>query len=416
MRRTACLVILTLLCATWLTASATADIVVLKSGGRIEGEVIDRGDFVEIRIRAGVSTTIARKDIKEIIIKKSPIQMYQERARLIADNDSLGHYHLGLWCKDQNLARQAEKEFKKAIKIDPEHAESRKELGHEKIDGKWLTKEEIMTEKGFVKYKGRWMPKEDADKKKALADLLKGIKTDIKEIEKAKGEPPVHTIEKLSTITNPAALDVLTRALRSKSVHVRIAAVASLGNIGNDKTRKTFLSMTIKDKDNEVRAACAKSLFTLSRRTGKTKELKKLIQTMFKQGYPDHRRAAAEALGNIGDKSFITYIIRALVITIEVRVKDDNDPFGVPKTQEEKDKVGKVGWRPRKPTASGGLDIGPKKNKVKKPWNNVKALEALKKMTGQDFGYDQKQWKEWHLNELEKEVDRENPEPEDENK
>ncbi|TET37520.1 MAG: HEAT repeat domain-containing protein [Planctomycetota bacterium] len=418
MRYKFCLYLLALSCALAFPASAEADIVILKNGGRIEGTVIDRGDSVEVVIRPGVSTTIPRKDIEKIIIQTSPAQMYRDRARQLAADDALGHYHLGLWCKDQGLTREAEKEFKKVIKIHPGHEGARKELGHEKVDGKWLTKEEIMLKKGFVKYKNRWLPKEEAEKKRKLDELIKGIRGSIKEIEKAKGDPPLNAIEKLSKITDPAALNVLTKSLRSKNVHVRAAVAASLGFVGNRKTKKTLLSIIFKDKDGGVRAACAKSLFMIARKTGDAKEIKKLIEMMFKQGYPVKRKAAAEALGNIGDRQFITYLIRALVIEIQVKSKEeDMDPFGVPVTPEEKDRVRARGWRPRKLTNPGGVSVGPLKDKTKtKPWENPKALEALKKMTGQDFGYDQKKWQEWHLKDLEKQADEEEPKPEDDEK
>ncbi|MHC4661459.1 MAG: HEAT repeat domain-containing protein [Planctomycetota bacterium] len=415
MRRHTTLPVLAVAITFLLVSTAAADIVILKNGGRIEGEVIDQGDSVLVRIKDGMTTTIQRKDIKEIIIKKSPLQIYEEKSFALADDDLLGHYALGLWCLDQGLNKEAEIELEKVIALDPEHEGARKQLGHEKADGKWLTKEEVMTQKGFVKYRGKWMKKEEAEALQKKEELEDNIDEWTKAIERAKDEPPAEILEKLSKISDPAVLDALIKELRSRSEHVRAAVAQSLGLIGDPKPGKKLLKLVIDDKHEKVRAASAVAINGICRKTHNYDLLNKIIETMFKQGYPKDRRAAAEALGNIGDRGFVSYLIKALVIKVKVRDKsgDEFDPFGTGGSTSGvgRSKVGPKGVRVgghAGGSSQGGFSAGPvdEKHKIVEK-QNPKALEALKKITGQDFGYDKDAWQEWYLKDLEKRAEEE---------
>jgi len=135
MRRVA---VWTLLCAvTLFSTAAFADRVHLKDGRVIQGQVIDKGDQVEIRLKLG-STTVRKDEIVRIEKVKSPAEVYKEKSAALADDDADGHFQLAQWCREQDLTEEAHAQLLKVIAIDPEHARARALLGHVKVGGAWL--------------------------------------------------------------------------------------------------------------------------------------------------------------------------------------------------------------------------------------------------------------------------------------
>ena len=120
-----------------VSASAYADRVHLKSGRTLEGEVIDRGDQVEIKLKFG-SITVPKDEIASIEPVEDPAETYRKKVAELADDDADGHFQLAQWCQMRGLEEETRAELLKTIEINPEHAEARALLGHVKIDEKWV--------------------------------------------------------------------------------------------------------------------------------------------------------------------------------------------------------------------------------------------------------------------------------------
>ena len=82
-------------------------------------------------------------------------------------------WELAQTLKTNSKYADARKVMEKVIAIDPEHADARKGLGHQKYDGKWFKssvelmmfrrkEEKAMREKGLVRLKDEWVPQADA--------------------------------------------------------------------------------------------------------------------------------------------------------------------------------------------------------------------------------------------------------------
>ncbi|TET32212.1 MAG: hypothetical protein E3J72_20200 [Planctomycetota bacterium] len=126
-----------------LYAAAQADVIHMYDGRKITGRIVSQDDeTVVVRARHG-EITLDRDDIERIEKGKLPEEVYEEKAGALDKGDAQGHYELGLWCKENRLRPEAKKEFKKVIAADPDHKGARKELGHTKVEGKWLTAAQI---------------------------------------------------------------------------------------------------------------------------------------------------------------------------------------------------------------------------------------------------------------------------------
>ncbi len=135
-------------CLLLLAISASyADIIKLNTGGQVEGRIIeDTEDYIRVKTITG-ETVIYREDIEKIIRKKTDWEIYEEKESQIAkSNDAQKHCELGIWCKEHYLLTFAEKQFLRAIQLDPKHEKTIGELaalGFQKRDGKWLSAREL---------------------------------------------------------------------------------------------------------------------------------------------------------------------------------------------------------------------------------------------------------------------------------
>ncbi|MBW2993219.1 hypothetical protein KY317_01440 [Candidatus Woesearchaeota archaeon] len=171
-----------------LCAIALGDVIHMCDGRKITGKIIrEDADSVVVKTRYG-EMSIPRSDIDHIEKGKVPEEIYEEKAKALKKDDGEGHYQLGLWCKENNLNKEAKEEFKKAIAANPDHEDARKQLGYEKVEGKWvLTAKEAKEQK---KTKQSDQKKEPSSQLSAILNLVeiavkKGKLTNSAKLEKA---------------------------------------------------------------------------------------------------------------------------------------------------------------------------------------------------------------------------------------
>jgi len=150
-----------------LALPALGDVVHLKSGGSIEGQIVATPTGVIVKLPAGdiaiPSDTIARIEKKE-----SLLDQYQQRAAAIKVPDPEAHYQLGVWAYMGGLKLHAQDEFRKAIALNPNHIGARQALGYRYEGGRWVTEDEEMQARGFVRHEGQWMTPEAASRLQTL--------------------------------------------------------------------------------------------------------------------------------------------------------------------------------------------------------------------------------------------------------
>ncbi len=151
-----------------IVAPAGADTVVFKGGHKLEGTVLEEGPgWIRFKTRFGTQK-IERSRIREIIAGKTREQEFADRRAGLDLDDLAGHVELALWAKTNKLKRESQELFEYILVLDPDHALSRRELGHVKYNGDWITKEEHeriqeaeWKAKGYVKKGGRWVPADE---------------------------------------------------------------------------------------------------------------------------------------------------------------------------------------------------------------------------------------------------------------
>ncbi len=187
---------LALLLVCLLPTMLRADILYLKSGGTIEGKVIDAGNSYRVITRDG-ELLIAKSEVLKIVPSTDPVTVFTARFAAIDPKDPkavAAYQDLAGWCHANELPTQEQQCDQAVIGIDPENAAARAALGYEKIDGKWLNGDDKMAAKGLVKVKGQWVTpeaKQDiqrtdklvqaADANETAADDAKQATTDLEQ-------------------------------------------------------------------------------------------------------------------------------------------------------------------------------------------------------------------------------------------
>lgn len=109
----------------WLEVNTYADVVYLKSGGKIEGKILSVSeDGYELKVRAG-KVFVKKKDVerveeKDVDLSKiySPLEQYTLRLSKIDPYSAEAHFQLGMFCLENKLYEEASNEFRLAKELD----------------------------------------------------------------------------------------------------------------------------------------------------------------------------------------------------------------------------------------------------------------------------------------------------------
>jgi hypothetical protein len=370
----------------WPLAAVRADIFLLVTGGEIHGELANpdespRRQFV-IRPYAGGELTLDASRVTSIV-QQRPIDAEYHRKQIEYDDSVQGHWDLAEWCRENRLRDQRRFHLEQILRLDTDHAEARRLLGYDQVDGKWLTRDEKMRSRGYVKHLGRWMlpqEKQILEKHTAAKQLEKEWYEKVKRynswlsgVKRPRGE------EHLLAITDAHATDALVRGFeRTKSRQDRGIYARALSNVGTPKAFESLTKRTLVDPDEDFRYQC---LELLERHKPPVAVANYVTALKSKDNQQVNR--AATGLAYIGDLSVVNPLIDALITTHKYKLGNQNP--GAVSTSFG----GVVGSQGNSFSSGGGSKI------VFRRHRNEAVLSALRELTGKDFDYDQSAWKSW---------------------
>ncbi|MBI2922929.1 MAG: hypothetical protein HYY18_17885 [Planctomycetes bacterium] len=122
-------------------SAASADVVYMKDGRKIEGALTEKGDQYAVKTKFG---TIFVKKAEVERIERDPAGEYAGKAAALEATDADGHFRLGEWCRERSLSTEAAAEFQKALAADPGHEGAHKALGHARMGDRWAPVMEIL--------------------------------------------------------------------------------------------------------------------------------------------------------------------------------------------------------------------------------------------------------------------------------
>jgi PBS lyase HEAT-like repeat len=369
-----------------------AEVFELEGGGRIEGEWINREErpLTKYQVRRqGVLVTLPLAQVIDVV-RRSPAELaYAQKAPATADTVE-AQWELADWCRTSGLPNQRKVHLQRVIELDSNHRRARAALGYVFQNGKWTTQEAIRRADGYELYRGKWRtPQEieileadsrtDITQKDWLARLTR-LRRDLDEPGKAKA-----ALETLAAIKDPLAIGPLGQMFsreRARSVKALYTDLL-LGMVASDPSLQPrvlplLVFQAMRDKDIEVFYYIVDKL-ALQKHPLVTEGFAERLASASNE---DVNRAG-EALGKLQDKSAISPLIEALIT----------------KHQQIRRGAG------ANATTTGFVDgnsffkQGDETQIIIVSVQNQHVLAALGKLTGVDFGFEQKAWRSWHAQE-----------------
>lgn len=411
-----------LACALLLAGSSIsrADLVRLKSGGEIRGQV-DRkssgpsSSTVVIETLSGATIVIDRAQVQFVSRRPLLVEEYETLARRTPDTVK-DQWQLAEWCRKSGLRNQRETHLTRVVEIDPAHEEAHQALGHTLHDGVWMTRDELMTSQGYVKYKGKYITQQELDLHEKTRAEIEAEREWFGKVRLWHGwitgrndDRRVQGLEELKKIDEPAAVVALSKTFADETnPALRAIYLQILEGIPGDRAVPAIVRQSLHDVDNELRYRALNALKPEQHSIAAPYYVRELRNDQ----NPIVCRAG-QALARVGDESCIPKLIEALVTTHKYKVSipekkgsltmGTNGAFSlgggsagnmlVPPELAAMIASGQV------PPSALSQGTGPPERvrvvTIKYDHQNAEVLATLQRMTGESFGYEERTWNLW---------------------
>ena len=247
-----------------------------------------------------------------------------------------------------------------------------------------LSPQELMTARGFVRYRGMWRTVQEIEliERSDRVNLAQKEWTiRLERLRKRLDDPrqAEAAVEEIREIADPFAVPALAAALgKERMPRVRADYVEALSHIRGPEAMTTLVSVAVDHADPETRILAAERLVDI----GPEMAAQAIAGAL---GGADNARInrAAEVLGRLGSASAVGPLIGALE-TEHMLVAGGGAPEGSTTAT----------FTP----SGGGLSMGGGPKRQKTRVQNQRVLEALVKITGENFDWNTAAWRAWQAN------------------
>lgn len=383
-----------ILVAIW-TPAVRADLFELKEGGEVDGAVVQRsesGDYV-VRTSDGAEISLERNSIQRIIQRDDAAAEYRRKSRSAPDTVE-AHRELAEWCRARKMLTEADHHLARVAELDPEDEEARRSLGYRKVGNRWLTSDELMTERGMIFFDGKYRTKQDAalrdrDQKQSTVnvDWFQQLRLWRGFIDNRRPERVAEGQAQIRAISDPQAAPALIRVMEGEQDdEVFRFFLSVLAQLDHPAALQQLVAYTLDPEMNpEFRAQARDYLLRWPRPVP-------IVPYVNALKSKDNKvvNLAGLALGHLNDPAAISPLIDALVTT-HTRVLNPGNGGGGDQIT--------AGFGTPGAGGGGGLSMGGNAPKtIKEDYNNERVHQALMKLSGkQNFEYDEPAWRAWYV-------------------
>jgi hypothetical protein len=396
-----------------------ADVVLLRSGGEIRGEILEndrdleKSPQVTVRTLTGATISVSRNQVESLTRRRLVLEEYESLRRATLDTVD-AQWNLAEWCRERSLSRERETHLERVIQLDSEHVRAHRALGHIQHDGRWTTRDELMASRGYIKHKGKYiLPQElelleqeqrESEEEKAW---YKKVRMWHGWLESDRSDRQSEGLARLQTIRDRDAVPALVRYFADDpNERIRLLYISILSQIQDEKAIGPLVMQSLKDESQLVRQAAVSGL-----RSERVKAMPAYVRAL-KNDLNVVVNRAGTALAELGDETVIPELIEALVTSHRYRyLVPESNQIGF---RTDGSMVSSPGAVPLPPDiagllATGQLPYGVQVNQaptpgqelrtkavlVRRDEQNPSVLTALQLLTGQDFGYNEAAWRAW---------------------
>lgn len=375
---------------------AEAEVVVLKSGGQVEGELLNTSrksdEPVELRTPLGVKLSFDAQQVQRVIIKSDAEKQYEQLAPKTPDTVA-AQWDLAEWCRQAGLTELRHRHLEAVLRLNPNHEDARGALGFQKFDGQWLKPEDWMRARGYVRYQGSWRLKQEVEvdvraRQQELADKQWRQKIKMWKEQLGNSRRSAEAWANLQGIRDPFAAPALLDVFKdsSESRDLRLLALDLLLKMPGDYVGGVLVNLGLNDPDGNIRDRCLELL--KERRSG---EAVAVYAKLLKDKNNSMVNRAALCLERLEDTEATLPLIEALVTTHTYWVSQGGGPGSIGASFGKND----PGSAPGGPL--GGMGMGGKPKPVKRDHNNETVLAALTRLhPGVNHRFDEDKWRQWY--------------------
>lgn len=392
---------------------ARADLVKLMNGGELRGKVITQKDGrnqIRLETVTGATVIVDRDQTQFVTMRSAVVEEYETKARRIEDEWER-HWELSEWCRQHALPKQREVHLRRVTELSPDHEKAQLALGRVWNKGAWVDRDELMTAQGYVKYKNKYITPQELEIIEKTADELQRERGWFQKIRAWHGwltgmnaDRHRKALDEFQTLDDPNAATAIIKFLSDDPhIEVRRICVSVLIKISGHKAATGLIKIALFDMAPEVRELA---------REGIGREYYDQAQNSFIQALRSEYNVvvcrAAMALGEIGDKKAVGPLIDALITAHLYQVTSDipsqptysfttDGGFGPNGTAIPAHVLAAVRTGQMNPPiiAPSGDQLPKKTVTVRVEHQNSEVLDALEKLTQQNFGYDKRTWGLW---------------------
>jgi hypothetical protein len=384
--------------------SAQADTFYLRSGGQIDGDLMNASESPRksyVISVAGRGQITLQADVVEKVEAVRPELAEYEKLRRKTGETVVEQMSLAEWCREHGLSAQRKTALEHVLQLDPEQPEARKMLGYRKVKDQWMTHDEEQIDKGYVKSRNpstgliEWVPPQVAENRDSVQRRIKSEAEWRKKIHGFRalmdGRRSDQGQKGLYAIHDPAAIVPLSERLngnrslkKDPREDARQIYVEVLGRFNTHDARGPLTACAIDDPVEEVRLSC---LDVLEKQNDEavTKYFEGRMRD--KHATDEMIERAGVALGRIKDPTSVATLVHYV--------------------SYERTEVIPTGGGPGSMTTTFGKNGGPSglsmnaQPKTRQRLVQCRAvLDALVTITGQNFGYDPRAWQTWYKNQV----------------
>jgi len=374
-------------------APARGDILVLRSGGQIEGEILNFENAAKegysVRTATGGQLNLRPEQVLRVIRKSDAERAYERfLPRMPATAD--GNWLMAEWLRKNGLNDLREKHLRQALTHDPDFEQARYALGFTRIEGRWVKPDEFMEKAGYVKFGGSWrLPQEmemaATDKRLEDQQVLwaKNLRMWRSWLLGRSAQRAVQARAEFARLTDPLAVPELIRLLEGEDEipEIKRIYIDALARINTPAAENALATAGLEDESSVVRGAAWEALGE-GHRPALTRRLIRELQGK------DNKRVnrAAYGLSFVGDESAILPLIDALVTRHKFIINQGQGNMGAT-----------FGSGPNSGGGTFSAGGGPKL--VEQDLTNRHVLNALVALTKEpvNFQYHEDRWRQWYI-------------------
>jgi len=217
--------------------TTVADEFLLRSGGRLTGDVAQRNPGSIVVELEGGQITLPTSSILEILPGPTTLSTFRSRAGSLAADDAKGWLDLGLWARSRAATQLMEEALDRVLRIDPENAAAHRALRHVQFEGRWMTPDEAHEAMGDVVFEGRWVKPEQRDQ--VLHERAVEAEIQRAEAGRAEAEARARTAEARVAEAEAHAREAVAQA-RAAADHARAAAAEAEAEAERHREEERF--------------------------------------------------------------------------------------------------------------------------------------------------------------------------------